>query len=89
MRTWLALGGELPVRQGNNRFCALARLAAVKGIPCPQTGPRHSLVSYHLAHFGSAAKTALEAGHSEAMLFAHYQELVTPEAAAEYWAIRP
>jgi len=79
----------LPVRQGNNRFCALARLAAAKGVPWPSNVTRHSFVSYHLAHFGSAAKTALEAGHSEAMLFAHYRELVTPEAAAEFWAIRP
>jgi len=36
-----------------------------------------------------SARTALEAGHTEAMLFAHYRELVTPEQAAEFWAIRP
>lgn len=42
-----------------------------------------------LAHFGNAAKTALEAGHSEAMLFRVYREVVTPEAAAAFWAIRP
>jgi hypothetical protein len=31
----------------------------------------------------------MEAGHSEAMLFAHYRELVTPETAAAFWAIAP
>ena len=31
----------------------------------------------------------VEAGHSEQMLFAHYRELVTKEAAAEFWAIVP
>lgn len=50
---------------------------------------RHSFVSYHLAAFGSASKTANEAGHSEAMLFRHYRELVTPAAAGEFWALRP
>ena len=50
---------------------------------------RHSFVSYHLAEFENAGKTALEAGHSETMLFAHYRALVTPAAAKEYWAILP
>jgi len=50
---------------------------------------RHSFVSYHLARFENAGKTALEAGHSETMLFGHYRALVTPEAAAEFWAIVP
>ncbi len=59
------------------------------GVPWPRNAPRHSFVSYHLAHFGSSAKTAMESGHSEQMLFAHYRALVTPEAAAEYWGIRP
>ena len=50
---------------------------------------RQSFVSYHLAQFGSAAKTALEAGHNEAMLFKHYRALLTPQAAAEFWGIVP
>lgn len=32
---------------------------------------------------------ALKARHSEQMLFAHYHDLVTPEAAAEFWSITP
>jgi hypothetical protein len=59
------------------------------GVPWPQNVTRHSFVSYHLAEHENAAKTALEAGHSEAILFRHYRALVTPQAAAEFWAIRP
>lgn len=54
----------------------------------PRNGERHSYASYHLAHFRDAAKTALNMGHiSTALLFNTYRELVTPEEAAEYWAI--
>ena len=35
----------------------------------------------------SAAETAGLCGHSESVLFAHYREVVTPEAAAEYWSV--
>ena len=86
LRAWLALGGELPLKQVNNR---LRRIVALAGVPWPANVTRHSFCSYHLAEFGNAGKTALEAGHSEAMLFAHYREVVTPAAAAEFWAIRP
>jgi hypothetical protein len=37
----------------------------------------------------SAAKTALEAGHAEAMLFAHYRALVSKAQALEYFAVTP
>jgi hypothetical protein len=58
-------------------------------VPWPSNVTRHSFCSYHLAQFGSASKTALEAGHSEAMLFAHYREVVSPAEAAAFWQIRP
>lgn len=85
LAAWLSIeGGELPVSGKRVR-------RALAGCPVPWTpnAPRHSFVSYHLAAGGSAAKTALEAGHSEAVLFAAYRELVTPEAARRYWALRP
>ena len=56
--------------------------------PWPHDGMRHSFVSYGLPLHG-AAQVALWAGHSEAVLFAHYRELVTKEAAAEFWRIAP
>lgn len=86
LRAWLALGGTLPGQTCEQQIWELSRRT---GIPWPRNAPRHSFVSYHLAHFGSAARTALEAGHSEAMLFAHYRALVTPAHAAEFWSIRP
>ena len=51
---------------------------------------RHSYASYHLALHQSADKTALEMGHRDTnMLFRHYRELVTKEAAIGYWNIGP
>jgi integrase len=56
----------------------------------PTNALRHSFASYHLAKFQDAPALALQMGHTTtAMLFAHYRELVTPEAAEAYWKIRP
>ena len=89
LAAWLAVGGTLPLRSVSKRTRAF--LAAVKraGLPWPPNAPRHSFCSYHLAQFESAAKTSLEAGHSEQMLFQHYRALVTRQQAGEFWGIRP
>ena len=50
---------------------------------------RHSFVSYHIALHGDAAKTALEAGHTQQVLFAKYREIVTHADAKKYFAIMP
>jgi integrase len=92
LREWL-----LPVRKhsGNvapdnfpKQFDA-ARVAA--GITeWPDNALRHSLASYHLAHFKDAAALALEMGHENSgMIFNHYRELVRPKEAERYWNIRP
>lgn len=86
LEAWLGVGGSLPVL---NRVRRYYRVRKAAGVPWSHDVTRHSFVSYHLAHFRSAAGTAMEAGHSEAILFRHYRELVTPAAAAEFWAIRP
>lgn len=86
LRAWLDLGGQLPVRNRVRRFY---RVRYVAGVPWSHDVTRHSWVSYHLAAFRSAAQTALEAGHSEAVLFAHYREVVTPDQALRFWALRP
>ncbi|MCX6902819.1 MAG: hypothetical protein NTW03_04960 [Verrucomicrobia bacterium] len=86
LRAWLSAGGKLPVTDVDKRLATVKRAS---GVPCPRNAARHSFCSYHLAAFGSSAKTAMEAGHSETILFSNYRELVTPEVAAEYWAIRP
>jgi integrase len=85
LRAWLALGGELRA-MADDTIRAVIKLSEVEW---KQNVTRHSFCSYHLAQFQNAGKTALEAGHTEEMLFRHYRALVTPQAAAEYWAIVP
>ena len=86
LSAWLALGGSLPLTQVNNRLAAITTAA---GVPWPHNACRHSFVTYHLARWQNAGKTALEAGHTEAMLFAHYREIVTPAQAREFWNCFP
>lgn len=85
LRAWLALGGELRA-VGDMTVRGIIRLSKVDW---QHNVTRHSFCSYHLARFDNAAKTALEAGHTEQMLFKHYRALVTPAAAVEYWSITP
>ena len=72
-----------------HKSCAqLARAAGLKR--WPRNGLRHSFVSYHLALHQNAPALSLHMGHTgPAMLFANYRELVTPQDAERYWAIRP
>lgn len=48
---------------------------------------RHGFVSYHLALYNDAARTELQAGHDRAVMFRNYRELVTREAAEEFWSV--
>jgi integrase len=58
--------------------------------PWPQNCLRHSYASYHLAKHQDAAALALQMGHkTTSMLFDHYREVVSPEAAERYWQIVP
>lgn len=85
LRDWLALGGRLPMSNEKR-----ARWIAQKaGVLWPHNATRHSWCSYHLALGESAAKTSLQAGHSEAMLFRHYRAVCTREEAREFFDIRP
>jgi hypothetical protein len=70
------------------RFKEACRAAGIER--WPRNALRHNFASYHLAWYRDASRTALELGHSESRtLFAHYSELVTREAAKEYWKILP
>jgi integrase len=56
----------------------------------PKNGLRHSFASYRLAEIHDAPRVASELGHtSPQMLYSTYRELVLPEEAERYWAIRP
>jgi integrase len=85
LAAWLALGGTLrPL--GEMTVRKALRKARV---PWHKNVTRHSFVSYHLALWKSAGETALEAGHSETVLFGHYRQVVQADSAREFWAIVP
>ena len=90
LRAWLSLGGHLPAPpQNGRRMLEFQRHLRRVDLTWPKNVARHSFVSYHLAKFQNAGKTALEAGHTEQMLFAHYREIVTREAGKAYFDILP
>ncbi len=87
LKEWLALGGDLPLTNKRKRIAQVLKLTGINWQPDIM---RHSFASYHLALHQSADKTAFELGHRDSkMLFAHYRELVSFEAAKAYWNITP
>lgn len=74
-------------------YCSLAgivmRLASRAGVEWQRNALRHSFVSYRLALTNDGAKTALEAGHDQSILFRNYREVVAPEMAQKWFAIMP
>jgi integrase len=66
---------------------AVARLC--EGFKWEANGLRHSYISYRLAILHDTARVALEAGNSPEVIFAHYRELVTPEAAGAWFKVKP
>ena len=89
LAAWLAIGGVLRPIGAMSVRAVIAQALRATGVEWKDNVTRHSFVSYHLAQFKSAAATALEAGHTEAMTFAHYREIVTPAEAKEFWEITP
>jgi integrase len=99
LKAWLRLGVHLPIKNQARRMKRIRyeveevlKYGKKKWrpvVPWTQDCIRHSFCSYHLAQFKDAAATALEAGHTEQMLFGHYRELVDPKEARAFWAIRP
>lgn len=71
----------------------VARLATVKKAGLGtwrQNALRHSFASYHVAHHQNVPKTAFQLGHSSPkMIQEHYDAVVEPAAAAEWWQIVP
>jgi hypothetical protein len=50
---------------------------------------RHSYASYRFAQTGDAGRVAGECGNSAAVIHRHYRELVKPEAAQRWFAVKP
>lgn len=67
-----------------------ATVTAAKMKEWKQNALRHSFASYHIAHYQDAPKTAFQLGHSSPkMLAEHYDAVVLPKDAAEWWQIMP
>lgn len=68
----------------------LRRLAAAMGWDCwPKDVLRHTCASFMMAKYRDAGLVADKLGNSPSILLRHYRELVSAEAAAAFWAIRP
>ncbi len=91
LKAWLALGGELPVKGNKSNVWRDFNAALFKatGIEWAHNVTRHSFCSYHLAKFQNAGATALQAGHTEQMLFSNYREVVTKADGEKYFNIYP
>ena len=91
LRDWLQpiakTFGSVVERELRYRHEAARERAGIKD--WPENSMRHSFVTYRLASTGNAAQTALESGHDQAVLFAHYREIVRPKDAERFFAIRP
>jgi len=89
LKLWLAT-----CKQASGPVCVHQRpqIAAAKlceGIQWQANGLRHSFISYRLAILHDTARVALEAGNSPEVIFSHYRELVTPDAAQAWFAVTP
>ncbi|MBL9113519.1 MAG: tyrosine-type recombinase/integrase [Verrucomicrobiaceae bacterium] len=92
LKAWLApyAGQTGRVAQPNERRHRRAAMKAVKLDRWPMDVLRHSFASYHVALHKDLNETALQLGHtSTKMLFQHYREAVKPEAARQWWALKP
>ena len=79
--------GRMNPRNAEGRFATLCKTA---GVVCPRNGLRHSYASYRYAAVRDAAAVAADLGHDNLRtLKRHYVDVVTPEAAVEYFGLRP
>lgn len=88
---WLKLHvvceGPVTPRQKRRK---LRRLAAAMGWDCwPKDVLRHTCASFMMAKFRDAGLVADKLGNSPSILLRHYRQLVSAEASAEFWRIRP
>lgn len=85
---WLRVAPSLEVSMRRYWHKKLVKAAGVKW---SNDVMRHSFASYHIEAHSSADKTALQLGHqgSTVMLFKHYKQTVTGDAAKEFWGLRP
>jgi integrase len=64
-------------------------IKAEKRVQWKANALRHSYASYRFAQTADAGRVAGELGNSAAVVHRHYRELVTPSAAAAWFAVKP
>jgi integrase len=89
LKLWL-----MPCKQTSGPVCLHQRpqISAARlcdGFAWQENGLRHSFISYRLAVLHDTARVALEAGNSPEVIFGHYRELVTPDAAKTWFDVKP
>ncbi len=91
LRAWIEPFAQKsgPVVVHGHPSAATGRVAEKAGVAWKKNALRHSFCSYRLAMTDDGAKTALESGHSQHVLFRHYRALVSRETAEEWFSIYP
>lgn len=93
LRAWLAphVQASGPLWSlSEDRFTAAQQEASERsGVPWKTNAFRHTWISARLATTHDVAKVAIEAGNSAEKIFSNYRELMTPEQAFAWFAIRP
>jgi len=89
LKLWLT-----PIRKTSGPICVYkapqhAARELCEGFSWARNGLRHSFISYRLAILHDTARVALEAGNSPEVIFGHYRELVTPDAATAWFDVKP
>jgi integrase/recombinase XerC len=97
---WLRIAKAVPARRGGSwvaprgaanirRRLRVVRARLSPPVPWGHDILRHSAASYMMARDKDAGRVADQLGNSAAILLRHYRELVSAEAAAQYWEIKP
>jgi integrase len=96
LREWLlpyagqAPGALLPMWPKDYHKACMRAAREAGLLHWPKNGLRHSYASYHLARHQNAPELSLHMGHTNPrQVFDAYREIVTADAAARYWSIRP
>ena len=70
-------------------YAAQQTTSAAAGVPWKSNALRHSYASYRFSQTADAGRVAGELGNSAAVVHKHYRELVKPDAAAKWFALKP
>jgi integrase len=82
--------GKLYPRSKQQFYSRLSELYQSVNVERIDNSGRHSFASYWLASHNDSASLAARLGHpTSKLVYSVYRELVSPEEAAAYWAVKP